>query len=53
MQDLVDAIRVYEAELDNLDIPKICDASGKEDLGGGVLVGITVKLWNWNLLRKW
>lgn len=49
MQDLVDAIRVYEAELDNLDIPKICDASGKEDLGGGVLVGITVKLWNWKL----
>lgn len=35
MQDLVDAIRVYEADLDNLDIPKICDASGKEDLGGG------------------
>lgn len=49
MQDLVDAIRVYEADLDNLDIPKICDASGKEDLGGGVLVGITVKLWNWKL----
>lgn len=49
MQDLIDAIRVYEADLENHDIPKIADASGKEDLGGGVLVGITVKLYDWKL----
>jgi len=44
IQDLVNQIRDYEDELDALDIPKMCDAFGKQDLGGGVLVGITLIL---------
>ena len=32
-----------------MDIYKIADASGKEDLGGGLFVGITLKLINWTL----
>lgn len=44
IQDLVDAIRDYEEILDNFDIFHIAEASGKQDLGGGVLVGITLEL---------
>jgi len=50
IQDLVNQIREYEDELINLDHPKIIDASGKQDLGGGVLVGITLELLdNWRV----
>ncbi|MFC1627280.1 hypothetical protein ACFL18_01835 [Patescibacteria group bacterium] len=44
VQDLVNQIRDYEDELDALDYPKMCDAYGKQDLGGGTLVGITLVL---------
>jgi hypothetical protein len=46
MQDLVDTARELESELGNLDDPSLLSAAGKEDLGGGVSVGITVTLNN-------
>jgi hypothetical protein len=46
MQDLVDTLRHREALTQNIDNPGIVSASGKEPLGGGVLVGITVTLLN-------
>lgn len=30
-------------------VPQIVEGSGKQELGGGVLVGITIKLLNWRL----
>lgn len=45
MQDLVDTLRKDEdAFTKGLAFPKLVNASGKQDLGGGVLVGITVSL---------
>ena len=41
--------RSWEDELVNLEVARVADASGKEDLGGGVLVGITLKLLNWKI----
>jgi len=49
IQELINVIRDWEDELENMDVPKIADASGKEDLGGGLAVGITLKLLNWRL----
>ena len=49
MQELINGIRDYEDEWYGIDIPKVADASGKEALGGGVLVGITVTLIDWKL----
>lgn len=47
MQDLVDTLRTLEAELDALDdVDPLLNATGKEDLGGGATVGITVQLIN-------
>jgi hypothetical protein len=46
MQDLYDTLRVLEAGFDAIDEPFIVDAGGKEQLGGGVLVGLTVTLQN-------
>jgi hypothetical protein len=46
IQDLINAVRDYEDEVDNMDLGKIADAFGKQDLGGGVLVGITMVLLN-------
>ncbi len=46
MQDLVDTSRRLEMQLDNIDDDYLLDAAGKEDLGGGTLVGITVTLNN-------
>jgi len=46
MQDLVDTLRDKEAEFTGLPYDKLTNASGKEDLGGGVLVGITTDLQN-------
>jgi hypothetical protein len=48
-QELINAIRDFEDELENLDIPKIANAAGKDNLGGGVLVGITITLLNWKV----
>lgn len=44
MQALINAIRAHEASERGITEPYIADASGKEDLGGGVLTGITVSL---------
>lgn len=46
IQELVNAIREWEDELCNMEVEKIMDAAGKQDLGGGVLVGITLELVN-------
>jgi hypothetical protein len=46
IQDLINAIRDYEDELVNLEISRIADAYGKQDLGGGAYVGITLVLIN-------
>lgn len=45
MQYLIDSIRDQEEELDpGIQYSKIADASGKDDLGGGVFTAITVRL---------
>lgn len=46
MQDLVDTLRDREQDIMALDDNHLLDASGKEELGGGVKVGITVSLNN-------
>jgi len=46
MQDLIDTLRNEEAKVANMDDSSIVSASGKETLGGGVLVGLTVTLLN-------
>jgi hypothetical protein len=44
IQELVDAIRAEEASERGITYDQILDATGKEDLGGGVLTGITAAL---------
>jgi hypothetical protein len=40
VQDLVDTLRISEEGFaEGLSFDKVIDAAGKEDLGGGVLVG--------------
>lgn len=46
MQDLVDTLRKREDAFRGMSERKLLNASGKEDLGGGVRVGITVALQN-------
>lgn len=46
VQDLLDTCREAEDELVNMVYPPLASASGKDDLGGGDLTGITVKLLN-------
>jgi hypothetical protein len=46
MQDLVDTCRDLEDDPNALDDLHLLNAAGKEDLGGGVKVGITVTLQN-------
>jgi hypothetical protein len=47
MQDLVDTCKgVLEQSWDGLDQPALHSSGGKQDLGGGVAVGITVTLQN-------
>lgn len=60
VQDLIDIIRDREDDEEGILYPKIADASGKEDLGEGVRVGITlnllddwqVKFWDGNYIAK-
>jgi len=53
VQDLVNEIRVQEASALGMAFPKIADATGKDDLGGGVRTGITLTLQpDWQL-RFW
>lgn len=42
MQDLMDTLRKQEDSFQGMTYPKLANASGKEDLGDGVSVGITV-----------
>lgn len=44
MQTLINSIRTQEASERGIIEPQIADASGKNDLGGGVQTGITVDL---------
>lgn len=47
LQDLVDTLRVLEDDLDEgLAFDHLINTAGKEDLGGGVLVGISATLQN-------
>lgn len=46
IQDLVNQIRDFEDELSFMDYGKICDAFGKQSLGGTEQVGITLVLLN-------
>ena len=46
MQDLIDTLREAEEHFPNLSYFHIVDSSGKESLGGGVSIGITLKLRN-------
>jgi hypothetical protein len=50
VQELVNLIRDEEDELINLDDPRIIDAAGKDDLGGGNKTAITMTLVNGWLL---
>lgn len=50
MQELIDAIRAEEYSVRGIVFNKIADAVGKDNLSGGVQVGITVSLLeNWQL----
>lgn len=49
VQEIVNAVRDWSDELQNLEIKTFMFPSGKEDLGGEVLVGITVVLVEWKL----
>ncbi len=44
IQELADAIRTYEEILNNLDLPQIMIATGKDALGGSNFTGITLVL---------
>lgn len=48
MQALINAIRTEEASVRGIAESQIASAAGKDDLGGGVLTGITV-----NLMLTW
>lgn len=49
MQDYVDTLREIEDDFQNMGFPSLIQASGKEDLGGGTLVAITVEEQNLQL----
>lgn len=59
-QELIDAIRTEEASASGIVYPQIATASGKESLGEGVYVGMTVnlippwqvKFWTGNYIAK-
>jgi hypothetical protein len=47
VQDLVDTLRNIESDIDNgMQYDHLVNAAGKQELGGGVLVGITATLQN-------
>lgn len=46
IQDLLNQIRTYEEKLINLDYGTIANAYGKQSLGGGSFIGITLELIN-------
>lgn len=53
IQELIDEIRTVEASAQGIAYPKIANAAGKESLGAGVEVGITVELQNGWQLHFW
>lgn len=46
VQEIVDLVRAWEDTVLGMNFPFLIDAAGKEDLGGGVSVGITATLQN-------
>ena len=46
IQDLHDTLTTTEASMEGMDMDRIVSSSGKEALGSGVLVGITLQLLN-------
>lgn len=51
IQALLNAIRDFEDDQENMDVAQIAKAAGKDDLGGGVAVAITLELLNnWQLM---
>ena len=46
IQDLINQIRAYEEQLINMDYGHIANAYGKQSLGGGSYIGITLELIN-------
>jgi len=46
IQDLYDTLRDKAASDEAMGYDEIIDGSGKDDLGGGTLVGLTIKLFN-------
>ncbi len=46
IQDLLDTCREFEDDIPNMVYPYLASAAGKENLGGGVKVGITITLQN-------
>ncbi len=51
VQEIVNAVRDYESDLNNFDLPKIIDATGKDSVGAGVTTSITLTLldgWKFN-----
>ncbi len=49
LQDYVDTLRDLEDDFQNMSFPIFINATGKQDLGGGLLVAITVEELNLNL----
>ena len=49
IQELLNACREWEDDLSSLDTPQIAYASGKEVLGGGMSVGVTLLLMDWRV----
>ena len=53
IQELINEIREVEDDLYNIQYHQIAEATGKQDLGGGVAVGITLELLNDWQLKFW
>jgi hypothetical protein len=53
IQELIDEIRTVESSAQGIAYPRIANAAGKESLGAGVEVGITVELLNGWQLHFW
>lgn len=49
IQDLYDTLSVIQARLENASFPVVVKAGGKDDLGGGRRVGVTLTLQNTRL----
>lgn len=49
VSEIYDAIKDYDDDPHNMEIPVFVSASGGEDLGGGVSVGFTLTLIDWKI----